>query len=85
MESKNVPVFDPDEETASTGPQRKMLSSEFAELRAQAAKIAQQDFHLGNFLTTLLHHLGHAHGLDATTEDAKAAEQSAQEGENDAN
>lgn len=78
--TKNVPIPEPDEEMVSAEPQMKMTPSEFAELRAQVAKITQQDFHLGSFLANSLHHLGHAHGLDAATEDAKSAEQTAQEG-----
>lgn len=51
----------------------KMSPEDFAGLRAQVAAISQQDFHLGRFLTDLLGHLGHAHGLDAAQEDARLA------------
>ena len=50
-----------------------MSPEDFAALRAQAAAISVQDFHLGRFLTDLLGHLGHAHGLDAAQEDARMA------------
>ncbi len=50
----------------------KMSPEDFAELRARVAVIAQQDIHLGRVLDLLVLHLGHAHGLDPTVEDAKA-------------
>ncbi len=53
-------------------PEMKMQPDEFAELRAQVAVIAQQDVHLGRVLNAMLLHLGHAHDLDPTVEDAKA-------------
>jgi hypothetical protein len=53
-------------------PEMKMQSDEFQELRDAAAEIGQQDVKLGRFLTLLLLHLGHAHGLDPAEEDAKA-------------
>lgn len=58
-----------------------MQPTEFAELRALAADIRLQDHRLGQFLMQLVEHLGHAHGLDAATEDEKArmAEETAAE------
>ena len=51
----------------------KMQPEEFAELRAAVARVAQQDVHLGRVLELLVLHLGHAHGLDPTVEDARLA------------
>jgi hypothetical protein len=53
-----------------------MQPDEFKELRAQADDIAQTDVKVGRFLQSLVYHLGHAHGLDAAEEDAKAEKQS---------
>ncbi len=53
----------------------KMQPSEFAELRGAVRSVALQDVHLGRVLDLLVLHLGHAHGLDPTVEDAKAAKQ----------
>jgi hypothetical protein len=50
----------------------KMTPEEFAELRAEANRITAQDFHLGRFLQLLVHHLGHAHGLDEADEESEA-------------
>ena len=52
--------------------QMQMQPEEFAELRAAVAAVKQQDVHLGRVLELLAHHVGHAHGLDAAIEDAKA-------------
>lgn len=52
--------------------QMQMQPEEFAELRAAVAAVKQQDVHLGRVLELLAHHVGHAHGLDAAVEDAKA-------------
>jgi hypothetical protein len=71
------PVQAPPPEEESRPVEMKMQPHEFAELRDEAARIGLQDAHLGRFLAHLLHHLGHAHGLDAATEDAKAAEANA--------
>ncbi len=49
-----------------------MSPDEFAELRAAAAAVGQQDVQLGRVLDLLVLHLGHAHDLDPTVEDAKA-------------
>ena len=58
--------------TQETPPvEMKMQPEEFAELRARVAVIAQQDIHLGRVLDLLVLHLGHAHGLDPTREDAR--------------
>ncbi len=61
-----------------------MSPDEFAELRAAAAAVGQQDVQLGRVLDLLVLHLGHAHDLDPAVEDAKAqaaAEQAAKEEE----
>jgi len=50
-----------------------MSPEEFAELRAAVASISQQDVMLGRVLTLLVLHLGHAHDLDPTVEDARLA------------
>lgn len=47
-------------------PEMKMQPSELRELHEHIAKVAAQDFHLGRVLTLIVHHLGHAHGLDLT-------------------
>jgi hypothetical protein len=52
-------------------PELKMQSSEFQELRDQAAAIGLQDVQLGRVLDLIILHLGHAHGLDPAEEDAK--------------
>jgi len=61
-----------------------MTPDEFAELRAAAAAVGQQDVQLGRVLDLLVLHLGHAHDLDPAVEDAKAqaaAEEAAKEEE----
>jgi hypothetical protein len=50
-----------------------MSPEEFAELRDQVAAIGLTDFHLGRVLEAMLLHLGHAHDLDPTVEDARLA------------
>ena len=52
-----------------------MSPDEFAELRAQVAALGQQDVVLGRVLTSMLLHLGHAHDLDPTVEDARLAKE----------
>jgi len=52
-----------------------MTPEEFAELRAQAAVLGQQDVVLGRVLNMLILHLGHAHDLDPTVEDARLAKE----------
>ena len=52
-----------------------MSPQEFAQLRAQAAELGQQDVVLGRVLNALVLHLGHAHGLDPTVEDARLAKE----------
>jgi len=78
--SDNTPVQDQENKPAQSEETKsapkadmKMSPEDFAGLRAQAAAISQQDFHLGRFLTDLLVHLGHAHGLDAAQEDVRLA------------
>jgi len=72
-DSSNPGFSDAPAQPAPATDNMKMTPEEFAGLRAQVAAISLQDFHLGRFLTDLLVHLGHAHGLDATQEDARLA------------
>lgn len=66
--------------TKDPGPTKEKVSmqmspEEFAELRAAVAAVRQQDVHLGRVLELFVLHLGHAHGLDPTAEDAKVRAQ----------
>jgi hypothetical protein len=88
--SDNTPVQDQENKPAQSEETKsapkadmKMSPEDFAGLRAQAAAISQQDFHLGRFLTDLLVHLGHAHGLDAAQEDVRLAAEALQKKRDD--
>src|SRR6266704_5508599 len=59
-------------------PEMQMSPDELAELRAAAAAVGQQDFMLGHVLDLLILHMGHAHGLDLATEDARLADEERQ-------
>lgn len=57
----------------------KMQPDELRELHAHAAAVGERDVHLGRLLTLMVHHLGHAHGLDMAqmNKEAASAEQEA--------
>ena|SRR2546421_7146566 len=59
-------------------PEMQMSPDELAELRAAAAAVGRQDVQLGRVLDLLILHLGHAHGLDPATEDARLAAEARQ-------
>lgn len=56
----------------------KMQPDEFKSLREQANEVTLRDVHVGRLLQNIVHHLGHAHGLDAAEEDKKAEKQAEQ-------
>lgn len=58
-------------------PDMKMQPDELQTLHTQADEIQQTDNKLGQILHALVHHLGHAHGLDATEIDKQAQAQDA--------
>jgi hypothetical protein len=61
-----------------------MSPDEFAELRAAAATLGQQDVVLGRALDLIILHLGHAHGLDPAAEDARLKAEAEAKAEEDA-
>src|SRR5205085_10317167 len=62
----------PIDETQAQPVDMAMQPEDFADLRAQVDSIKQQDVKLGRVLELLTLHIGHAHGLDPSVEDAKA-------------
>jgi hypothetical protein len=54
----------------------KMQSDELQALHDQADDVQLRDAPLGQILHNIIHHLGHAHGLDAEAPDAQLGTQS---------